>query len=307
MKTKASNLPKATLTWFQNNPIKAVIVSVFGTLGVPALINTLFQEIFVPALMPLNIITNVSTVNPSRKEVFALNGNRSLSPIELQVGIKNPGKRKIYLLRSVWTAEICKLAPKSVSPEVEKASLEDHDGVQFSNDLEQNNNPWQAAFPTTFLGFERLCKFIGMGNLITDNSVSPDEEINSRILIVYPGKISFYPGSEKESPDYIRVNTIVPSTTYKQDDLSYKLLFKKLNKAPRGIQLWKKREQGRLVDGCSFDTRMLKGKTFEPKQNQLVRSSATVQVWCKLSPEEANRQGVVLTQSTHETWLTDRK
>jgi hypothetical protein len=297
---------RQSIDWLQNNPLKAAIVSVVGALGIPALINTFFQEVFVPALMPLNIITEVSTLNPTSRNSFAVSSTKSISPIELDVGIKNPGKRKIYLLRSVWTAEICKFAPKTATQDQLAARQDFTDDSQFSMDLEEKNNPWQVVFPTTFHGLERKCKFIGMGNLITDNSVSPGEEISTRILIVFPSSVSYYTGGQPEPPDYIRVNTLVPSLTYKPDNLSYRLFYRNLVKAPRSIELWEKRNKGRLSDGygCRFDS----PPGFAPKKDQIVHSRPdSIQVWCKLSPDEASKRGVVLTQSTHETWLTDRK
>jgi hypothetical protein len=319
------HLPRATVAWLQNNPIKAFLATVFGTIGLPALINTLLQEVFVPALLPLNIITNVSTLKPSLRSTFTLGETKSYSPLELEVSVKNPGKKKIFLMRSVWTAEVCKLAPKSSSPSSGGAAQESTDDLFFASDLQANNNPWKSKFPTTFLGFEPQCRFIGIGNLVADSSVSPGEEISTRILIVYPAAISFYQGGPMQQPDYIRINTIIPSSSTRNDNLSYRLQLKKEDlsvssadsspantpriRAPRGFELWLKRDKGRLNDDCVFDTRKMakdERESFRPLDNQVVVSSETVQVWCKLSLEEERKKGIISSQSSHETWLTER-
>jgi len=94
MPNNLNQLPKATLTWLQNNPIKAFMATSVGAVGLPALMNTLVQEVFVPSLLPLNIITSVTTLQPSLKSTFTLAGHKSYSPIELEVSVKNPGKKR---------------------------------------------------------------------------------------------------------------------------------------------------------------------------------------------------------------------
>jgi hypothetical protein len=326
MPNKFNVLSKTALAWFLNNPIKASLATMLGAIGLPALINTLVQEFFVPALLPLNIITNVSTLKPSLRSTFTLAGNKSYSPIEIEVSVKNPGKRKIFLMRSVWTAEICKLAPKSLTLDSEDSADASIEDSYFAVDLQANNNPWKSRFPTTFLGFEPQCRFIGIGNLIADSSVSPGEEISTRILIIYPAEISFYQNAPKQQPDYIRINTIIPSSSFKNDSLSYRLQLRMDDlsvsapqasqakaprfKAPRGFELWLKRDKGRLKDHCVFDTRKMNSsqmEKFRPTDNQEVISNKTVQVWCKLSVEEELKMGIISSQSSHETWLTDRR
>ena len=227
-------------------------------------------------------------------------------------------------MRSVWTAEICKLAPKSVAPDSGNTAAGSIEDSLFALDLQANNNPWKSRFPTTFLGFEPQCRFIGIGNLVADSSVSPGEEIGTRILIIYPASISFYPGGPSQQPDYIRINTIIPSTPFKNDDLSYRLRLKKEDlaladtqasqaarvKAPRGFELWVKRKQGTFKNICVFDTRKMSNdasQAFAPKDDQVVISNENVQVWCKLDAEEERKMGIVSSQSSHETWLTDRR
>jgi hypothetical protein len=326
MPNELNHIPRTTLAWLQNNPIKASLATILGAIGLPALINTLLQEVFVPALLPLNIITNVSMQKPSLKSTFTLEGNKTYSPIELEVSVKNPGKKKIFLMRSVWTAEVCKLAPKSLTLDSQDSTKEAIEDSNFTSDLQANNNPWKSRFPTTFLGFEPQCRFIGIGNLIADSSVSPGEEISTRILIIHPSEISFYQGAPKQQPDYIRINTIIPSSSFKNDNLSYRLQLRMedlsasapqasqakapLVKAPRGFELWVKREKGRFKDDCAFDNRKMTNnqrQAFIPADNQVVISNETVQVWCKLSPEEERKMGIVSSQSSHETWLTDRR
>ena len=326
MPNKLNHLPRTTLAWLQNNPIKASLATILGAIGLPALINTLLQEVFVPALLPLNIITNVSMHKPSLKSTFTLAGNKKYSPIELEVTVKNPGKKKIFLMRSVWTAEVCKLAPKSLTLDSQDSANEAIEDSYFASDIQANNNPWKSRFPTTFLGFEPQCRFIGIVNLIADSSVSPGEEISTRILIIYPSKVSFYQGAPKQQPDYIRINTIIPSSSFKNDDLSYRLQLRKEDltvsaprasqaksprvKAPRGFELWVKRDKGRFKDDCAFDNRKMTNnqrQEFIPADDQVVISNETVQVGCKLSAEEERKMGIVSSQSSHETWLTDRR
>jgi hypothetical protein len=299
--TKASSKANAAFSWLKNNPLKSFASFIFVAVGIPAL-NTLFQEVFVPSLMPLNVVTDVSAENPSSKGAYSLGNGEVMSPIELNVTIKNPGRRKIYLLRSVWTAEVCKLVPKQSSG-ADAERVREVNEAQFFQEVEINNNPWASGFAPTYQGLERICKFVGMGSLVPDNSISPGEEISSKLVIAYPPTVQFYGGGEIERVDYIKLVTYVPSTTSTRPDLSYRLKInsKQPQKAPRTIELWAKKPEGKLDNNC-----VIQG-SYQPRKDEVVTTTDKIQVWCKLQQQVAEKQGVILTRSINETWLADRR
>lgn len=295
---KIQYLPASLLQWLKDNPLKSIAGSAIALIGVP-MINAYYQSVFLPGLTPLNVVTEVSASNPSKKRIYTARNGVTYSPLELNVTIHNPGKRKLHLLKTYWVGEVCSILEHY-------ANTPQQESHAFDERIERNNQPFSSTGNgQLYLGYDRACKFVGMGRLVRDSSISPDESLNAKLVIVYP---TTFPTSannkEERNVDFIRITTFVPSMTSAADDLRAQVFLRDTGKFryPDGIIIYEKRAMG-LASECAIERlSSAPNNIAEPEPTTYVTDSEQ-QVWCPLSDQ---KRDINITRSVNETWLKDR-
>ena len=307
--------------WLKDNPL---IVGLGAVLVFVA--QTWFKDVFLPGFIPLNVITTISTSSPGREKPYiSNNGKAYYSPLELSVSAKNPGKKKLYLLKSMWIGEVCSI----IDFNYDKNDREGATSRNFLEFVKKNNQAYKSGTGQAYDGYTRVCRFIGTGPLFSEKSfVSPEETLSVRMLIVYPAETIYYTGDSARKVDFIRITTYVPSMSREVDNVRANLYFRPSDsdsdvaRAPHGVEIW--RQEGPELEQNPYDvqksqqvgTDRSRGGQSVPRQKndscvfeEIItgdEDKSKWQSWCPLEAEESSKLKVSVNKSVTETWLKDR-
>ncbi|MEB3334691.1 MAG: hypothetical protein VKP70_06875 [Cyanobacteriota bacterium] len=293
---------KLFVSWLKNNPVQSAIGSALVLVGVP-MINGYYQNVFLPNLIPLNVVTKVTATNPSIQKAYRRKNGTVFSPLELAITVENPSKKKLYLLKSVWVAEVCSFVDHHIDQNLK-------DEKNFLDTIQQNNQPYKDDTSQIYEGYSRACRFIGTGRLLRDASISPLETISSQLVVVYPTRVPFYQNALKDV-DLIRITTYIPSMTEERNDLRALLFFTQMTGTPPdGMLIWAKREKGNLNKYCTLEATSPENESFNQNivgpAGEIKTIKNRQQVWCVVTDADKEYEKVNITRSVTETWLRDR-
>lgn len=150
------------LNWLRHNPLKSgVVVGAASILG--SFSTIYFQNIFIPSLMPLNVITKISTRNPSRQKAYVAQNGTTFSPLELAATVENPGSRKLYLLRTAWVAEVCSIVDLKNESNKGSAATAGAGLIKivpnFEESVESNNKAYTTNISHVYKGYNRVLDY----------------------------------------------------------------------------------------------------------------------------------------------------
>ena len=302
MNQQKSGLISLLLSWLKNNPVQSAIGSALVLVGVP-MVNGYYQNVFLPNLIPLNVVTRIIATNPSAQKTYRPKSGSIFSPLELAITVENPGKKKIYLLKAVWVGEVCSF----IDHRIDKGLKADR---TFRETVQLNNQPYKDDTSQIYEGYSRFCRFIGTGRLLRDGSISPLETITSKLVIVYPTQVT-YVGNTMKDVDLIRITTYIPSKTKERDYLRALLFFTQMSgMPPDGMLVWAKRDKGNFNNNCTLEKFNGNDESFKKQIGSPNGDIETIknsqQVWCVVTDADKEYDKVNITRSVTETWLRDR-
>jgi hypothetical protein len=194
-------------------------------------LNTWYERVYIPSQIPLNVEVTLAVQAPKSKHnneaVETTTGGKNNaetkpSPLNIDITIKNPGNKILYLKQSFWQAEACYIRTDS-----QDKNKQTEDFTKHVSDNQKLKSPTQFQF---YNGYYRNCKFIGVGRLLTDDNIKPQEVINAKVILVYPTAFEDPSGNNTVPTDFVRVRTFVPSIL--QDDpkidTAFVITYKKL-------------------------------------------------------------------------------